>query len=186
MSIDELYYILLCENPSHKLRCNEEGLFSLIPELEECKGFNQNNEWHPYDVYEHTLRVVDNVPYLFALKIAALFHDIGKPLVYQEDEQGIGHFYGHWELSQEIFDIFAMRFNLNKDIRRFVSNLIYYHDINISKLNEQELNKLLKIFGMEGIELLYAFKKADLLAQNPKFHYKLDEYDKELKKIKMC
>ena len=57
MSIEELYNILLNEKPSEKLKNKEQELFKLIPEMEKCKNFNQNNEWHIYDVYEHILQV---------------------------------------------------------------------------------------------------------------------------------
>ena len=37
----------------------------------------------------------------------------------------------------------------------------------------------LETFSVDDIKLLFIIKEADLLAQNPKFHYILDEY-KEL------
>ena len=92
MSINGLFSILLSEKPSILIKQNEEDIFKLIPELKRCKGFNQNNPWHPYDVYEHILHVVDNVDNDLILRLIALFHDIGKPEVYKEDEQGIGNF----------------------------------------------------------------------------------------------
>ena len=61
MNIEELYEILVSDRPSKKLRYNEEELFELIPELAACKGFDQNSKWHPYDVYEHILHVVDGM-----------------------------------------------------------------------------------------------------------------------------
>ena len=64
----------------------------------------QKNIWHVYDVYEHILHVIDGVPNNITLRLAALFHDIGKPFVYKEDENGVGHFYGHWNKSKEIFE----------------------------------------------------------------------------------
>ena len=134
MSFKELCNILLSDKPSDNIRVREKELFSLIPELKICKGFNQNSEWHIYDVYEHILHVIDNFSPDILLRLAALFHDIGKPYSYKEDENGIGHFYGHWEVSQKIFNEFASKYNIDKNISDIVSNLIYYHDMNISKL----------------------------------------------------
>lgn len=181
MSIERLYSILLEEKPSYSLLCNEKELFKLIPELDICKGFNQNNEWHIYDVYEHILHVVDNVPNDLVLRLAALFHDIGKPISYKEDENGVGHFYGHWETSQKIFDSFASKYGLDKAISDLVSNLIYYHDINITKLDSYD--EIYGVFDIEGIKMLYQLKKADLLAQNPKYHYILNEYNNQEQKL---
>ena len=183
MTIEELYNILLSDKPSSVLRKREEELFFLIPELENCKGFEQNNDWHIYDIYEHILHVIDNTPSNLILRLAALFHDIGKPFSYTEDENGIGHFYGHWEVSQRIFNHFADIHNIDISIRDRVSALIYYHDINVSKLDDSVLNEFIDKFGKEGIIQLFELKKADLLAQNKKYNYLLDEYENQ--KIKL-
>lgn len=76
MIVEELYSILLDDNPSKKIIKNEDRIFKLIPELGRCKGFNQNNEWHIYDVYEHILHVVDNVPADIVLKVRTTSGDI--------------------------------------------------------------------------------------------------------------
>ena len=107
--MDLLFEILTLPKPSIFIREFEEEIFDLIPELEKSKGFKQNNDWHIYDVYNHTLNVVDNVPSDLNLRLAALFHDIGKPDTYTEDENGVGHFYGHWDKSKEKFLKFAKR-----------------------------------------------------------------------------
>ena len=177
MTIEELYNILLSNKPSDILKTKEDKFFELIPELQLSKGFDQHNEWHIYDVYEHILHVIDNVPSDIILRIAALFHDIGKPIAYTKDEKGTGHFYGHWEVSQMIFEIFANKHNIDQNISSRVSDLIYYHDINVSKLDNDKLNEMYQKLGVEGIIQLYELKKADVLAQNPKYHYILDEYN---------
>ena len=179
MSIEELYEILLSEKPSYNILNNEKKIFELIPELKNCRGFNQNNEWHIYDVYEHILHVVDSVPANIVLRMASLFHDIGKPNSYTEDENKIGHFYGHWDESKKIFDDFALKHNLDPTMSSLISSLIYYHDINISKLSNEELNKLHETLGEQGIKMLFELKTADLLAQNKKFHYILKDYEEQ-------
>ena len=183
MSFQELINILMSDRPSEEIKKNEEKVFLMIPELEKCKGFKQNNEWHIYDVYEHILKVVDLVPNIEALRLAALFHDIGKPSTYTEDEEKIGHFYGHWEVSKEVFNKFSIKYKLNKEISNLVSNLVLYHDINISKLDEEGIKKLINIFNSKEIDMLYELKKADLLAQNQKFHHLIDNFKNEKEKI---
>lgn len=182
MNIGKLYSILLKDKPSMGLRKHEEELFELIPELRVCKDFNQHNEWHPYDVLEHTYHVVDNVPNDLSLRLTALFHDVGKPICYKEDENGIGHFYGHWVESMIIFNKFSKKYNLGTKDSELISHLIYYHDINVDKMNEIEKNMMHSKLGLHGIKMLYQLKKADLLAQNEKYHYILDELDKEKEK----
>ena len=175
--------ILLEDKPSESIINNEEEIFKMIPELSLCKNFNQNNIWHIYDVYEHILHVVDNVPNNITLRMAALFHDIGKPFVYHEDKEGIGHFYGHWEKSKDIFELFATKYQINEENKKLISNLILYHDISIDKLSEEKLNQLINILGIDGMIMLFELKKSDLLAQNPKFHYILNNYEKQKQKI---
>ena len=179
MTIEELYKILLNDKPSEELKNKEKELFVLIPELRICKGFDQKNDWHIYDVYEHILHVVDYIPNDITLRLAALFHDIGKPIKYNEDEHGVGHFYGHWDESKKIFDAFSEKYNIDKELSDSVSTLIKYHDIGFDKLTSEDLDKL----GIEGIKNLFIFKRADLLAQNEKKHYILDDYNSQEEKL---
>jgi len=56
----------------------EIGYFqAFIPELARLKGLEQN-QYHSLDVWEHTLAVFRNTPSDLFLRLAALFHDIGK------------------------------------------------------------------------------------------------------------
>ena len=183
MKLDFLINILLSDKPSKNIKFNEKQIFEMIPELSACKNFNQNNIWHIYDVYDHILHVVDGVPNSLALSMAALFHDIGKPFVYTEDENGIGHFYDHWNKSNEIFLNFISKYDLNEEIKNTISKLILYHDLNIEKLKEEDLLKLLNTFNKDEIIKLFQLKKSDLLAQNKKFHYLLDNYKKQQEKL---
>ena len=183
MTIEELYEILLMDKPSVVLKEREEDLFELIPELRVCKGFDQKNEWHIYDVYEHIMHVVDGVPANKVMRLAALFHDIGKPISFKEDENGVGHFHGHWDESKKIFDSFAIKHNINEVIKDRVLDLIFYHDINVSKLDNESYHKMVGVLGIEGIKELYELKRSDLLAQNEKYHYLLDDYLLQEKEI---
>lgn len=92
IDIKFLIDILLQDKPSESIRDSENYIFKIIPELSLCKNFEQNSIWHVYDVYEHILKVIDGVDSNLVLRMAALFHDIGKPFVYDEDQNGIGHF----------------------------------------------------------------------------------------------
>ncbi len=171
MSVEFLESILMSDTPSEFIKKNEDRLFSVIPELKKCKGFHQNNPWHIYDVYEHILKVVDLVSNDKTVRFAALFHDVGKPDVYYADEKGIGHFFGHWEQSCKIFQTFSKRYQLDVDFTNSVFDLIFYHDINFDKLTDEEWKQILIKFDASKIEKLFEIKRADLLAQNPEYHY---------------
>ena len=183
MNADNLIRIILSDNPIEQMSKNEKLLFNMIPELKKCKGFKQNNPWHIYDVYEHIQKVVSGVSKSNVLRLAALFHDIGKPNVYCEDEKGIGHFMGHWFESQKIFENFANKYELDDKLKKEVSLLILYHDKNLEDLEDDENMSIIKQFDRKSLEDLFELKKADLLAQNEKYHYLLDEYNKQRKEI---
>lgn len=183
MDINFLIDILLHDKPSELIKNNENEIFKIIPELRMSKNFKQNNIWHVYDVYEHILHVVDGVDNNIVLRMAALFHDVGKPFVYTEDKDGVGHFYDHWNKSKEIFDAFATKYNLEENTKKIISNLILYHDINIDKISDEEFNKLIDTFNEGEIIMLFKLKQSDLLAQNSQFHYLLSDYEKQKKKL---
>lgn len=184
MDKETLKFILTRDNPSLFIKDNEQWIFKFIPELKKCKGFNQNNIWHPYDVYEHTLHVIDNVENDYILRLTALFHDLGKPETYTEDENGVGHFYGHYQKSKEIFDEFASKQQYEESIRNITSTLIYYHDINIDKMTDEDFEIMFKYLGRDNLIRLFKFKRADLLAQNEMFHeQKFQDYDRQEKYV---
>ncbi len=183
MNIKDLYNILLSQNVVAEIQENEEELFNFIPELRECKGFDQKNDWHIYDVYGHTLIVLNYTPNILELRLAALFHDTGKPRTFTIDKEGIGHFHGHYIESKKIFDEFSDRNSIPAKIKKITSNLIYYHDLNISKLNEEELINLVNTFDLREMEMLFSLKKADLLGHNSKFHNYLDEINKQKERV---
>lgn len=67
-----------------------------LPELHIAFGFDQQNPNHEYDLGKHLMEVVKNMSRRSSdtdLRLAALFHDIGKPNSMWVDEKGIGHFY---------------------------------------------------------------------------------------------
>jgi len=80
---DEFVKIIMSSNPSVGIMMLQKfGLLkNIIPELEEGVGCEQLGE-HIYDVWEHLLHAVQhaaNKNWPLEIRLAALFHDIGKP-----------------------------------------------------------------------------------------------------------
>lgn len=109
---DEFCQIMLSDRVTSGLSMLKRlGLFeSIIPEMLECYNFAQNR-YHKEDVFEHIISVVDRCVTIDAdlsnedkliLRLAALFHDIGKPRSLSVDEAGERHFYDHEYVSKEI------------------------------------------------------------------------------------
>lgn len=100
----------------------------IIPELEPCIGFEQNNRFHQYTVYEHIAHAVANYKGGdTSINVALLLHDIGKPLCYTEDENG-GHFHGHAVPSRDIAEAVLNRLRFDNKTKNEVLELVLYHD----------------------------------------------------------
>ena len=182
MNRDELFSVLLSDDVCNLLSNREKELIELIPEIKLSMGFNQKSKWHVYDVYEHTMHVIEGVPKKLDLRLAALFHDLGKPYTYFEDENGDRHFPRHWEKSQEIFLDFARRNNLDSNLALNVSNLIYYHDINFD-VNENLILDVIEKIGYDNISDWFLLKKADLNASNTDYFDLKEEVNKLRKRM---
>src|SRR5437588_2684571 len=77
---------------------DEPGLLEVVlPESAACKGVEQSG-YHTHDVFGHTLLTVQATPPDLPLRVAALFHDVGKPAT----AKGDGTFIGHEEVGAEI------------------------------------------------------------------------------------
>jgi poly(A) polymerase len=72
-------------------------LEGVLPEIAACKGVPQTG-FHTHDVFGHTLLTVEATPPDLLLRLAALFHDVGKP----QTAGGDGTFVGHEEVGAEI------------------------------------------------------------------------------------
>lgn len=170
MDYRELLALLQAQNVYDCIKEKEEAIFALLPELKVCKGFDQKNKWHIYDVYEHILHVVSGVEAKPLLRLTALFHDMGKPPAFTQDTEGVGHFFGHWDRSVEIFQKYAPLLALSQRELDQIAALIFYHDINVDQMDEEARTEMVQRIGKENISLLFAIKKADLLAQSPVYH----------------
>lgn len=166
MDFLELTNILLEDKPSRTLIQKKDELAKLIPEFSDSYDFDQHTVWHPYDVFTHTLKVVDGVDCDLNLRVAALFHDIGKPYTMKIGEDGNGHFFGHWEKSKEIFSKYKDRFNPEYIDTFLIRDLIEYHDLSIDM---KSVHRFMRTFTQDNMELLFMLKEADIKAQNKEF-----------------
>ncbi|MDD2628511.1 MAG: EAL domain-containing protein [Clostridia bacterium] len=105
----------------------------------------QNNRYHKYGVFRHTLYTVEVVGKeniqrsnreMKLLKWTMLLHDIGKPYIKTIDAQGNDSFAGHDDLSVETSKKILDRFDFSEEDKKIILTLIKYHD---RYLNEGEL-----------------------------------------------
>lgn len=149
-------------------------VFSLfIPEIKDMFGFQQNNPYHIYDVWNHTVRAVqayecDCEPDLnsrdLITSLAVFFHDIGKPHCYQDSEDGIRHFKGHGRVSADMTDKIMKRLRFDNDTREKVVELVYYHDATF-EVGKKYIKRWLNKIGEEQFRRLLNVRRADIKAQ---------------------
>ncbi|MDF2686407.1 MAG: hypothetical protein K0S55_1588 [Clostridia bacterium] len=151
------------------------GIF--IPELLPMQNFLQNNEYHIYNVLNHTIKTVINTPENLIYRLTALLHDVGKPSSYTEDNKGVGHFYGHNKKSSEMAKDILKRLKYDSHTVYRVTTLILFHDIPI-EADEKIIKKRLNKLSYNILKDLYIIKRADILSQNLKFISRLEELNK--------
>lgn len=144
-----------------------QDVFALfIPELKDMFDFPQNNPWHIYNVFDHTIHAIEHCESDdLIVRLAVLFHDIGKPHSYQDGEDGVRHFTGHWEVGANMTDNIMKRLRFDNDTRNKVVELVYYHDLSVK--DRKDIKKLLNIIGIEQFERLLEIKRTDAKAYNP-------------------
>ena len=145
-------------------------VFSLfIPELKDMIGFQQNNPYHAYDVFDHTVHAIEKCESDdLAVRLAVFFHDFGKPHSYQDGEDGVRHFKRHGKISAEITDSIMKRLRFDNETRNNVVELVYYHDATFEvgkKYIKRWLNKIVE----KQFRRLLEIRKADIKGQKPDY-----------------
>lgn len=123
-----------------KSKSPEELTEMLGPEVARMVGFEQKNSHHMYDLWEHTLHTVESVspegltPEQFKkLRIAAFFHDIGKPEVSSfNPKTGQQVFYGHAHHSVDVAKPILEKLGYSKENIQQIGFFIGHHDDFIS------------------------------------------------------
>ena len=169
---------LLCGKDAQRILLEyTEILGVVLPELLEMRGFQQQNPHHIYDVLKHTAVAVSNVPPEAGLRLGALLHDIGKPRCFTVDEEGTGHFYGHGKISGEMARDVLNRLKFDNATKDRVITLVVAHDAVIEDTEKSVKRALNRLSPAMFFELI-ALKRADNMAQNPKYSYRQSYYDR--------
>lgn len=131
----------------------------LWPELLEGVGVDQN-EWHAYDVYRHTLETVNSTPPGdLMLRLAALFHDVGKPRVKDGP-----HFYRHEHVGEGLVRSMLSRFRFSNEIVGGVAHLVRQHMYGSEPdLTDAAIRRFIRRIGPEYLERQFALRAADVV-----------------------
>ena len=123
----ELNKMLISKHPDKAIRILQmTGLIKHVAkELNGLRGLEQN-KMHKFDAMKHTLDVLKNTPPELITRLAALFHDIGKPTTKSVVDNEV-HFYKHEDVSAEMAEAILRRLKYPLDIIKSVVTAIKNH-----------------------------------------------------------
>ena len=171
---DELRHMLTSERPRLAIELLDAGglLEVILPEVAACKGVAQSG-YHTHDVYGHTLLTVERVPADLIVRLAALFHDVGKPSTATPD----GAFTGHETVGAAMAKSALERLRFSQKEVEAVVLLVLLHlrpAYYRSEWSDGAVRRLARDAG-EQLHRLMALARADVAASAYPEPEKLDE-----------
>ncbi|MBV8725469.1 MAG: HD domain-containing protein [Candidatus Eremiobacteraeota bacterium] len=146
--------------PSIGLEILREGgvLAHLWPELLEGVGVEQN-EWHAFDVWGHSLATADAAgPKNLTVRLAALLHDVAKPRT-----KAGPHFYRHESVGAEMARAMLERFRFPKATVETATHLVRQHMYSADPtLSDAGVRRFIRRIGPSNIEHMFALRHADI------------------------
>jgi len=176
---EELRRMLASDRPVLALELMDQGglLEVVLPELAACKGVAQSG-FHTHDVYGHTLLALGATQRDVLLRLAAVFHDVGKPLT----ATGEGAFTGHEEVGAALAKSALERLRFSQKEIDVVVALVRLHLRPVyykSEWSDGAVRRLAKDAGPQ-LELMMQLARADIGASAYPEPQKLDELQSRL------
>lgn len=171
---DELRRMLTSERPKLALELLDQAelLGVVLPEIEAAKGVAQAG-YHTHDVFGHTVLTVAATPPDLLLRVAALFHDSGKPAT----AKGDGTFLGHEDVGAEIAKAALERLRFAQREVEVVVGLVRLHLRPVfyrSEWTDGAVRRLMRDAG-PLLDRLMLLARADIAASAYPEPEKLDE-----------
>ncbi|MDR2731366.1 MAG: HD domain-containing protein [Treponema sp.] len=166
---DETDKILSSPAPSRAFYLMENtGLLNLfLTELASCRGIEQKG-FHRFDVLDHCLLACDYAAknnYPHEVRLAALFHDIGKPVVKKPGGEGVWTFYRHENISRDLCNKLLTRLRYSNAVINKVCRLIDGHMFHYTPdWTDSAVRRFIARSGEENLYNLYLLRRADTYA----------------------
>ncbi len=174
----ELSKLLLGREPARALRLARDTgvLVELLPEFSAAVGFDQESRYHGLTVDEHTFAVVQataDAGFALAVRLAALFHDLGKPHVAWRGTDGRLHYYAkpgyaprsHEQVGAELAGQAMRRLRYPNALRQRVVKIVRSHMFTVGKGDDLRARRFLAKHGGEVAFELVDHKQADYLGK---------------------
>jgi tRNA nucleotidyltransferase (CCA-adding enzyme) len=161
---EELRGMLAAREPSRGFEVlRRAGLLAVwLPELAECIAVTQNR-YHAYDVYYHTLHTCDAAPAgKPVVRLAALFHDVGKPRTRIERDDGEATFYNHQFVGAGMTEEAMARLRFPKEEAQRVAHLVREHMFDYRpEWSDAAVRRFVRSVGVENVADLFDLRLAD-------------------------
>ncbi len=172
---DELVKIIQSPSPSRGIELlRKSGLLKqFLPELLTGFGINQN-VYHRYDIYYHNLYACDAAdPGDYRIRLAALFHDIGKYYAKREIEKKANGkksvFYNHEIIGAGITKRIMKRLKFSNSDIKTVTHLIRNHMFHYTyQWTDGAVRRFIRKVGLENIDALFELRRADRIGNGLK------------------
>lgn len=164
----ELLKLMVSPHPDYLRTAYECGVTKVFfPEFDLAMETPQNHPHHCYNVGEHILHSLLEVPADKVLRLTMLLHDIAKPQCLTVDEKGITHFHGHEEMGAEMSRVILRRLRMDNDTTDKVCRLVRFHDYGNGVAPDRHIvRRAVNKIGEDLFDDFILVKKADLLAQS--------------------
>lgn len=143
-----------------------EIVFAVIPEMHACDGLPQTSRYHRLPVYEHIAECVRWCPPDEVTRMAALFHDVGKPETETHGPDGRQHFYGHPAVSADIARDVLGRLRSPKGYTEKVVTLVRHHDDRVMPTERSVRRAMARLGSREAFSRFVDISMADVHAHS--------------------
>lgn len=165
---------LLCGRDVKRVLLEFPAVFSvIIPPLADTIGYEQGSKFHNSTLYEHTARAVEAAPPTVEMRLAMLFHDLGKPRC-KIVKDGECHYYGHAAVSAEMAGELLRALKCDNALRERVVHIVHYHDIPVDTSRRYIRRQLAK----HGAELFADIMEAHIADDSAKTEQCLERIPK--------
>jgi tRNA nucleotidyltransferase (CCA-adding enzyme) len=174
----ELSKLLLGAQPAKALRLARDTgvLVQVLPEFERSVGFDQESRYHDLTVDEHTFAVVQaaaDARRVLPVRLAALFHDVGKPYSAWRGTDGRLHYYAkqgyaehsHEQVSAQLAGEALRRLRYPNALRERVCRIVRHHMFQVGRGDDLRARRFLAKYGDELAFQLVDHKEADFLGK---------------------
>lgn len=179
----ELVKLLVSDSPELIREAYHLGVTAVIlPEFDEMMRTGQETKYHRYDVGEHTVQAVCNVPPDKVLRLTMLFHDVAKPEMKTVDADGTAHFKGHDIRGEQKAKEILRRLKFDNDTIHKVTKLVRWHDYRMPA-EKKNVRKAMSKISAELFPMYLLVKRADILAHSM---YRREEELENLSGLQKC